>query len=63
MKLYRTELDKGIHKKLFDIDADQFHSDDLDFYKESISGEMSIEKKYRGISHSRCISYSIQIEM
>ena len=33
MKLYRTELDKGISKQLFDIDTNQFQLDEFNFYE------------------------------
>jgi uncharacterized protein len=48
MKLYRTELDKGLSKKLFDIDTNQFLSDELNFYEDSIQGELSAERSSNG---------------
>ncbi|MBU0529803.1 DUF177 domain-containing protein [bacterium] len=48
MKLYRTELDKGISKKLFDIDTNQFQLDELDFYENTINGELSAERSSNG---------------
>ncbi len=48
MKLYRTELDKGISKKLFDIDTNQFQLDELSFYENTIKGELSAERSSNG---------------
>ena len=48
MKLYRTELDKELNKKLFDIDTNQFISDGLKFFKDKIAGVLSIEKNSNG---------------
>lgn len=48
MKLYRTELDKGLSKKLFDIDANQFLSDELNFYEITIKCELSAERNSNG---------------
>ena len=48
MKLYRSELDKGLSKKLFDIDTNQFISDELNFYKNTIKCELSAERSSKG---------------
>ena len=48
MKLYRSELDKGLSKKLFDIDTNQFISDELNFYKNTIKCELSAERSSNG---------------
>lgn len=48
MKLYRTELDKGLSKKLFDIDTNQFLSYELNFYEDTIKCELSAEKSSNG---------------
>ncbi len=48
MKLYRTELDKGLSKKLFDIDTNQFLSYKLNFYKNTIKCELSAEQSSNG---------------
>lgn len=48
MKLYRTELDKGLSKKLFDIDTNQFLSDELNFYENTIKCELSAERSSNG---------------
>ena len=48
MKLYRIELDKGISKKLFDIDTNQFQSGELSFYENVIKGELSAERSLNG---------------
>ena len=48
MKLYRTELDKGISKKLFDINTNQFQLDGLNFYEDTIKGELSAERSSNG---------------
>ena len=48
MKLYRTELDEGLSKKLFDIDANQFLSDELNFYENTIKCELSTERSSDG---------------
>ena len=57
MKLNRTDLDKGLSKKLFDIDTDQFHSDELNFYENTIKCELSVERS----SNSHHISGAIKI--
>ncbi len=48
MKLYRTELDKGITKKLFDIDTKQFRLGELNFYEKLIRCELTAEKSSSG---------------
>lgn len=48
MNLNRTELDKGLSKKLFDIDTNQFFSDKLYFYKNTIKCELSAERSSNG---------------
>lgn len=48
MKLYRTELDKGITKKLFDIDTKQLQLDDLNFYEKLIRCELTSERSSSG---------------
>ena len=48
MKLYRIELDKGISKKLFDIDTNQLQSGELSFYEDVIKGELSAERSLNG---------------
>ena len=48
MKLYRTELDKGITKKLFDIDVKQFQFDDLNFYEKLIQCKLTAEQNSSG---------------
>ena len=56
MKLYRTELDKGISKKLFDIDTNQFQLDGLNFYEETVKGELSAERSSNGYHISGIIN-------
>ena len=56
MKLYRIELDKGISKKLFDIDTNQFQSDELSFYEDVIKGELSAERSLNGYHISGTIN-------
>jgi uncharacterized protein len=56
MKLYRTELDKGISKKLFDIDTNQFQLDELNFYEDTIKGELSAERSSNGYHISGIIN-------
>ena len=56
MKLYRTELDKGISKKLFDIDTNQFQLDELKFYEDKIYGELSAERSSNGYHISGIIN-------
>jgi len=56
MKLYRTELDKGISKKLFDIDINQFQLDELSFYEDIIKGELSAERSSNGYHISGTIN-------
>ena len=48
MKLYRTELEKGINDKLFDIDTNQLQLDELNFYEDTIKGELSVERSSNG---------------
>ncbi len=48
MKLYRIELDEGLSKKLFDIDTNQFLSDEFHFYENTIKCELSAEKSSNG---------------
>ena len=48
MKLSRTELDSGFSEKLFDIDANQFISDELTFFEKSIKGTISVERITNG---------------
>ena len=48
MKLYRNELDKGINKKLFDIDTNQFQTGELSFYEDIMKGELSAELSLNG---------------
>ena len=48
MKLYRTELDKELNKKLFDIDTNQFLSDELNFFEDKIPGVLSIDRNSNG---------------
>lgn len=48
MKLYRTELDEGLSKKLFDIDLNQFLSEELNFYENTIKCELSAERNSNG---------------
>ncbi len=48
MKLYRTELDKGLSKKLFDIDTNQFLADEFNFYENTIKCELSVEQSPNG---------------
>ncbi len=48
MKLYRSELDKGLSKKLFDIDTNQFNSDELKFFKNTAKCELSAERSSNG---------------
>jgi uncharacterized protein len=56
MKLYRTELDKGISKKLFDIDTNQFQLDGLNFFEETVKGELSAERSSNGYHISGIIN-------
>jgi uncharacterized protein len=56
MKLYRTELDKGISKKLFDIDINQFQLDELKFYEDTINGGLSTERSSNGYHISGIIN-------
>lgn len=56
MKLYRTELDKGISNKLFDINTNQFQIDELKFYKDTINGELSAERSSNGYHISGMIN-------
>ena len=44
MKIYRTELDSGINQKLFDINADQFRLDQIEFSSDKIGGILSIDR-------------------
>ncbi len=48
MKLYRTELDKELDKKLFDIDTNRFLSDELIFFEDKITGVLSIDRNSNG---------------
>ena len=48
MKLYRIELDKELSKKLFDIDTNQFFSDELSFFEDKITGVLSIDRNSNG---------------
>jgi len=48
MKLYRSELDKELSKKLFDINTDQFLADELFFFKDKITGVLSVGKNSNG---------------
>ena len=48
MKLYRTELDKELDKKLFDIDTNQFLSDELIFFEDKITGVLSVDRNSNG---------------
>lgn len=55
MNLNRTELDKGLSKKLFDIDTNQFFSDKLNFYENMIKCELSAERSLNGYNISGII--------
>ena len=48
MKIYRTELDSGIEQKLFEINADQFSSDDIEFYSKKIKGTIFVDNMSNG---------------
>jgi len=48
MKLYRIELDKELNKKLFDIDTNQFRSDELIFFRDKITGVLSVDRNSNG---------------
>jgi len=43
MKIYRTELDSGIDQKLFDINAEKFSLDEIEFYSNDIKGILSAD--------------------
>lgn len=48
MKIYRTELDSGIEQKLFEINAEQFSSDDIEFYSKTINGTLFVDNMSNG---------------
>lgn len=48
MKIYRTELDSGIDHKLFDINAEQFSLDEIEFYSNVIQGSLSVDNMSNG---------------
>ena len=48
MKIYRTELDSGIEQKLFEINAEQFSSDDIEFYSKDIKGTLFVDSMSNG---------------
>jgi len=48
MKLFRTELNTGLSNKLFEITTNRFLKEDLKFYDEIISCELSTEKNANG---------------
>ena len=48
MKLFRIELEEGISKKLFYIDANQVHTSGLNLFKEKLNGHISIERTSTG---------------
>jgi len=43
MKIYRTELETGISQKLFDINAEKFSLDEIEFYSKKINGSISFD--------------------
>lgn len=43
MKIYRTELESGISQKLFDINAEKFSLDEIEFYSNKINGSISVD--------------------
>ena len=61
MKLYRTELDKGISKKLFDIDINQFLADESFFYEDFMKGELSAERSTNGYHISGIIKIPFEL--
>lgn len=48
MKIYRTELDSGIEQKLFEINAEQFRYDDIEFYTKTIKGTLFVDNMSNG---------------
>ena len=48
MKIYRTELETGINQKLFDINAENFSLDEIEFYSNIINGTISVDTLSNG---------------
>jgi uncharacterized protein len=48
MNIYRTELESGISQKLFDINAEKFNLEEIEFFSKNINGTISVDTLSNG---------------